>query len=320
MSQSNEINELAQALVFAQSEITGAIKDSTNPFFKSKYADLESVWSAARDPLTKNGLCVVQSTDVRDGETGVVTILMHRSGQWISGFYPIRAMLSPVKREKEIGPSKEGHDSRYEVTPQAAGSAMTYARRYALAAMVGIVQVDDDGEGAMNRDKTSSGIKPGVPGPQDGHTHDKPGMIYYGYYQRKMPHEVDRDKLEIERDRLGAIVGNPEAARAHRVIEEYLQFTESVPGWDEVHPPSVPLSAIIAAPNHPQQTPVNTEYGEYTVLFGKKYKDRKVKDIVRNEIEGYVKYLEQSAATDGKPLSKDAAELRFAVGRYYGTI
>ena len=62
MNHSQSIAALASALAKAQSEISGAVKDSANPFFKSKYADLESVWSACRKPLTSNGLSVVQTT------------------------------------------------------------------------------------------------------------------------------------------------------------------------------------------------------------------------------------------------------------------
>ena len=132
MSQTPEINHLALALSNAQSKAMAALKDSSNPFVKSKYADLESVWSALREPLTENKLCVIQTTDFKDGITVVITTLAHSSGQWIRGYYP----LNPVKND-----------------PQAVGSALTYARRYALAAITGIVQVDDDGEAAMHRSK-----------------------------------------------------------------------------------------------------------------------------------------------------------------------
>lgn len=295
MNQSPEIKDLVVALVQVQSVLHAAVKDSINPYFKSKYADLSSVWDAAREPLVQNGLCVIQSTDMVDGRAGVVTILAHISGQWVRGFYP----LNPAKED-----------------PQGYGAAVTYARRYALAAMVGVVQADDDGEGAMDRDKKQGNSIVG-----NGSTADKPGMIYFGYHTRKMPHEVDRDKLELERDRLAGVSGS-EAQRAFHVIDEYLKLSEPVPGWDDVHPPApgimnnVPHTVLLPL----TAGPVNASYGDYEVPFGKKYKGRKVKDISRVEIEGYVKYLEQSAATDGKPLSKDAAELRFAVGRYYGTM
>lgn len=130
-TQSPEINKLAEGLSKAQAEITGALKDSSNPFFKSKYADLAATWDACRLPLSKNGLSVIQTTQVSDqGSVYLETTLAHSSGQWIKGALPI----NPVKND-----------------PQGIGSAITYARRYALAAIVGVAQVDDDGEAAHGR-------------------------------------------------------------------------------------------------------------------------------------------------------------------------
>jgi hypothetical protein len=123
--------ELFAALSKAQSEMHGAIKNSTNPFFKSSYADLESVWEAIREPLTKNGLSVVQTTKMLpEGQLALITTLAHSSGESIVGEYPILA----------------NDDS-----PQAIGSAITYARRYALAAIVGVHQTDDDGNAASKK-------------------------------------------------------------------------------------------------------------------------------------------------------------------------
>lgn len=127
MQQSEQINELAAALALAQAEIGGAKKDSSNPFFKSKYADLASVMDACREPLTKNGLSIAQILINEENKVGCETKLMHKSGQWISGKF----LLTPTKND-----------------PQASGSAVTYARRYALAAIVGVVQEDDDGNKA----------------------------------------------------------------------------------------------------------------------------------------------------------------------------
>lgn len=130
--QSDALNELATALSKAQSKIKGAIKDSENPFFKSHYADLASVREAAQPALTEFGLSVVQTTTVEGaGEVWVVTTLLHSSGQWIRGWYPART-------------EKEG--------PQALGAAVSYARRYALASILNIPQIDDDAESAVKRD------------------------------------------------------------------------------------------------------------------------------------------------------------------------
>jgi ERF superfamily len=136
MQTSEQINELATALAKAQGEITGALKDSLNPAFKrpgqdgSKYADLASCWDACRAPLSKNGLSVVQGTQVTDGNLYLMTRLLHSSGQWMGS-------MTPVTPKDD--------------SPQGMGSALTYARRYALTAMVGIAQIDDDGNAASGR-------------------------------------------------------------------------------------------------------------------------------------------------------------------------
>jgi hypothetical protein len=135
MNKSDDIKELALALSKTQSILKGALKDSNNPFFKSKYADLASVWEACREPLAANGLSVVQMpcNDTPDS-VALETILMHTSGQWISSVFSM-----PVSK----------HDA------QAVGSAITYARRYALAAVVGIAPEDDDGNLASGKSETA---------------------------------------------------------------------------------------------------------------------------------------------------------------------
>lgn len=133
MTQSENIGELATALSKAQAEIHAAEKDAKNPFFKSSYASLTSVWGAARGPLTKNGLCVIQTTTIDQGVMWLMTTLAHTSGQWIRGAY----LLNPTKSD-----------------PQSLGACISYARRYALSSIVGITQEDDDAESAMDRQKT----------------------------------------------------------------------------------------------------------------------------------------------------------------------
>ena len=127
MSQSEQIDKLAQALNQAQAVIQPALKDSTNPFFKSKYADLGAIWSVIKDPLTKNGLSVFQGCASRDGIDYLETTLLHNSGQWIKS---------------------EIHLFLMKQDAQGMGSAITYARRYALAAALGVTQEDDDGQQA----------------------------------------------------------------------------------------------------------------------------------------------------------------------------
>lgn len=125
-TQSTEINELAAALAKAQGQLTPAAKDADNPYFKSSYATLDSIWRVARAPLSSNGLTVVQLPMFDESGMYLITTLMHLSGQWLRSYYRI----TPVKAD-----------------PQGIGSALTYARRYALAAIVGVTTADDDDDG-----------------------------------------------------------------------------------------------------------------------------------------------------------------------------
>lgn len=150
MEMSATISQLADALSKAQATITGAKKDSDNAFYKSKYADLESVWDACRDALTNHGLSVVQTPRTSFSQTAEIetytsrtgeprsrvkvlttiemtSVLLHTSGEWISG--TLSSMLP-------------------NADPQSIGSACTYLRRYGLSALVGIASTDDDGNDA----------------------------------------------------------------------------------------------------------------------------------------------------------------------------
>lgn len=139
----SEIGKLAEALSKAQGQIKGASKDTTNPHFKSRYADLASVWEACRKPLADNGLSVVQFTKVvgEDRATMLVTRLLHASGEFIEGDTPLLMGKNDM---------------------QALGSAITYARRYGLAAIVGVAPEDDDGNAASARPEP---VKAAVPAP-----------------------------------------------------------------------------------------------------------------------------------------------------------
>ncbi len=140
MLKSESINELAAALAVAQGQIENAAKDSDNPFFKSKYADLASIRDAIRKPFADNGLCVMQPVSVDGPKVTVTTILAHSSGQWVS------SDLAMTAQRQVQGGAWEKID-----TPQAVGSAIAYARRYALAAIAAVATEDDDGEGSEGR-------------------------------------------------------------------------------------------------------------------------------------------------------------------------
>ena len=123
------MKELFAALVKAQSEMKIATKDNLNPHFRNRYADFGSVYDAVKDALHRNGLAVIQPTRIHEsGVTVVITKIIHTSGQSIEGEYPVIA--------------KDMADA------QKHGGGLTYARRYALASMLSVLQEDDDGNAA----------------------------------------------------------------------------------------------------------------------------------------------------------------------------
>jgi hypothetical protein len=133
MEKSESIKELATALCKFQSEVEKIKKDSVNPFFRSKYADLSSILDVIREPLVSNNLSFVQFPS---GENGLTTMLMHTSGEYIQECYTMK-------------PSKND--------PQGLGSAITYQRRYALGAILGLnIDEDDDGNAASQPNNSNS--------------------------------------------------------------------------------------------------------------------------------------------------------------------
>lgn len=127
MQHSENIAKLAAALVLVQREVEHAHKNATNPHFRNRYADLTEVIDTVRPVLAKHGLSVVQFPGYVDGVTTLESVLLHESGEWISG-------VAGARMQKD--------------DPQGVGSALTYLRRYSLAAVCGISQDDDDGEAA----------------------------------------------------------------------------------------------------------------------------------------------------------------------------
>lgn len=138
MRSSDTLTKISPALVKAINAIEGVKKGADNPFFKSKYANLESVIEAAHGALEANGLAVMQGPGPMDGNCITLTTrLIHESGEWVETDFSLPAG---------------------KMDPQAAGSAITYARRYSLMAMLNMPAVDDDGEASMPRT-----TKPGEP-------------------------------------------------------------------------------------------------------------------------------------------------------------
>jgi len=142
MKTSEQINELAAALAKFQLEVKPALKDSKNPFFKSNYADLSSVFEVIRKPMFDNGLSVSQLPEMSEKWGPVLTTrIMHKSGQWLEG---------------SVGVFMTKED------PQSHASAVTYTKRIALVASLGLSTTDDDAEAAMGRPQEPT-QKPSIP-------------------------------------------------------------------------------------------------------------------------------------------------------------
>lgn len=147
MEMSEHINELSAALAKAQGQMEGAIRDAANPFYKSKYADLQSVWTACRKPLSENGLSILQSPSADGVRVSLETLLTHASGQWVRGTVTVSAK---------------------DDSPQAVGSCISYLRRYALQSFVGVAPEDDDAEAAQGRPFQKTTTAPVVAMPPPG--------------------------------------------------------------------------------------------------------------------------------------------------------
>ena len=131
MNRSDTITELAKSLVKAQADFGPLVKGSKNEFFRSKYSDLSAVMDVIRGPLHEHGLCFVQTnTPDEPGFITLETTLIHTSGEWLQG-----CIRMPLAKND----------------PQGYGSAMTYAKRYALQAILGLASEDDDAESATQR-------------------------------------------------------------------------------------------------------------------------------------------------------------------------
>lgn len=182
-----KLGKLAEALAKAQGQMKPAVKDSINPHFRSNYADLAACWAAIREPLSSNGLAVTQFVNTNESGVEVATQLMHVSGEYIRSecWLPVTAK-----------------------TAQAYGSAITYARRYSLAALVGLSAEDDDGNAASAGGQTVHGFAPAPELP-------KPAPI-------SEPHiELEPENVTVP---FGKNKGVPIATLPERSIEAYIKM------------------------------------------------------------------------------------------------
>lgn len=139
---SEDIKELAAALAGVHAEMEPAKKDSDNPHFKSTYADIRAVVEVSRKLLSKHDLVVTQTVDYEGEGVFLITQITHKSGQFMRSWYPVK----PTKND-----------------PQALGSAITYARRYAYCALVGVVADDDDDGNEGSKKEAKPETKPAEP-------------------------------------------------------------------------------------------------------------------------------------------------------------
>jgi hypothetical protein len=160
-ARSPQLGELFAAVAKAQGEIEGAKKDSTNPHFKSKYADLASARDAVQGPLSKNGLALIQWPRTVNNGVEIETWLGHSSGQYMSG-----TLCMPCGKMDAHG----------------VGSAITYGRRYALMAVTGVAPEDDDGNAA-------------------GGDRDEAGRPHFRPERRQMPAKENSMDAVAEEDR-----------------------------------------------------------------------------------------------------------------------
>lgn len=195
-----KIGELAKALAKAQMEIKNASKEGFNPHFKSKYADLSAVWEACHEALNKNGLAITQVTKTIDKQLFLETLLIHESGEYVSSEYPVR-------------PQKD--------TPQAYGSALTYARRYSLAAICGVCPADEDDDGNAASEPQQRQPKAEVFYDPTNNMH-KTAMM--SFLAKKIPYDETKKELYQKVNQL--CKGEPLASLEQRVQSIILEMEE----------------------------------------------------------------------------------------------
>ena len=219
--------QLAKALVKAQGMMKPAQKDSENPHFRSKYADLASVMAACREALAANGLAVIQRISTAPNGITCKTMLIHESGESIED-----ALSLPVSK----------------ADAQGYGSAISYARRYSLAAMVGVVADDDDGNAAVGNGKAETKpplgvekLKQAVTKPkEEPHEDAKPNgkerahapvVFRYGNSKGKTSFEVDDKTLDWYLDGATKAVEDPAKAKFLAANTHELSLLQSEARW-----------------------------------------------------------------------------------------
>lgn len=221
MNKSDSIADLANALRMAQKDMPVASKDKSNPFFKSKYAPLEEVLPLAISAMGKHGLSFTQMVSNIDGQSALTTMIMHDSGEWISAD-------QPLVLDKE--------------NPQGQGSAITYARRYALMSAIGMVADEDDDGNKASTSVAASPIKfatakqidwmRGVASKITGYEHAEELDAWIKDILTVAPQHVPISKVKAAIDKLDEAKASMDADA--KVIQEDLHFDDMEVSDDDI--------------------------------------------------------------------------------------
>lgn len=210
MRTSESIKNIAKALAQFQAEVKNPSNTEMNPFFKSKYAPLNDILNLARPLLSKNGLSVLQSPSGDGQNVTVTTLITHESGEWIES--------DPLTLKAD------------KATAQGAGSAITYARRYALSAMLGISSEDDDDGNLASGNKSGNNATP-IPEKKAAPKNDKATSkqlkkLYAMAGNLKIPADEMKDLIHIryKKDSSKELT----KAEASELIEEFTNLEKQI--------------------------------------------------------------------------------------------
>lgn len=181
MNMSEQITDLAAALVAFQGEVTNPKKTAKNPHHQSTYAPLDEVMNTVKPALTKHGLMVIQNTGTEGELITITTKLIHKSGQWL---------------ETDVLKLPGSMKGRNEFSAQALGSAISYGRRYQLSAMLGIAsEEDDDANGAQGQPAAGAARQGSQSRKPDPKPADKPKDAPAG---QNGPHSMQTDDGKVK--------------------------------------------------------------------------------------------------------------------------
>lgn len=246
---SPSIGAIAPAFATAQKHFRTAVKDSRNPYFNSRYADLGQINEAIEGALHDAGIGILQPATVTGTPPQglivvVTTVLMHASGEWFASDLSLPVIPMVTKEGKEL-----------RIGPQAIGSAVSYARRYGLAAMCGVITGDDDdGEHAEGR---YDGHRDEPPPHRQQRNREKPATTTAPKETAKAasppaPPQPAEDTIRLALER----VTTPEQ------LAQLMPMLKAIPGWGKDHPLGK-LYAKVYREMHPKQPGDNFDLADF---------------------------------------------------------